>query len=388
MPQTLLREKHLDGHHRVTFVELFFDLVFVFAVTQISHALIHNFSFGGGVRALLLMVGVWWIWIFTSWVTNWLDPEQIPVRFLLFALMLGGLFLSASIPEAFEHRGLSFAIAFSTMQVGRSLFTLWAMRGDRSMVQNFQRITLWLVVSACFWLAGAVLHDSLRLTLWAIALGIEFCGPVAYFYVPGLGASSTSDWDVEGGHMAERCSAFILIALGESITVIGATFAELEWTGTTIAAFVTAFVASIAMWWLYFDVSVEAGSERISKSDDPGALARLAYTYFHLPIVAAIVLAAVGDEFLLHHPTGHADGEMTLAIVGSSALYLFGNLLFKRAVLNRWAWTHVGGIVALTILAAFAESMTPLMLSMLATLVLVVIASVERHAYCTDEVGD
>jgi len=173
---SLLRERAGHGHEKVTTVELFFDLVFVFAVTQLSHTLLEDFSLFGAFKTLLLTLGVWWVWIYTSWVTNWLDPEKIPTRLLLLVLMLAGLILSASIPEAFEHRAMSFACAYVFMQVGRTAYFLWAVAGHAGMVANFQRILVWLLFSAAFWLAGAGFEHA-RLALWIAAIAIEFVSP-------------------------------------------------------------------------------------------------------------------------------------------------------------------------------------------------------------------
>src|SRR5271154_2442525 len=172
--RSLLRASSPGGHHRVTYVELFFDLVFVFAVTQISHTLLAHFTPLGAVQTTLLFLAVWWVWVYTSWITNWLNPELAPVRVLLFLLMLGGLVLSTSIPQAFESRGLWFAIAYATMQVGRTIFLLVstspAQAGAR---MNAIRILVWLSTSAVFWIAGGLAAGETRLVLWAIALGIE-----------------------------------------------------------------------------------------------------------------------------------------------------------------------------------------------------------------------
>ena len=133
---SLLRQR--DGRHaRVGFVELFFDLVFVFAVTQISHTLLAHLTPLGALQAAMMAAAVWWAWIYTSWVTNWLDPERAPVRIALFAVMGAGLLLSTSLPEAFGEKGLWFALAFVSIQVGRTLFMLWAVRGDPVLRQNF-----------------------------------------------------------------------------------------------------------------------------------------------------------------------------------------------------------------------------------------------------------
>jgi low temperature requirement protein LtrA len=187
--------------------------------------------------------------------------------------------LSTSIPAAFEARGLWFAIAYAAMQVGKTIFLWVSTPPSRPRIRmNAIRIAAWLSMSAMFWIAGGVMEGQSRLVLWAIALVIEYISPAVRFWIPRYGASSVADWMIEGGHMAERCALFIIIALGESIVVIGATFAELTWTTENILAFVSAFIGSLAMWWIYFHVGAEAGSEQLSKSSEPGRLARLAYT--------------------------------------------------------------------------------------------------------------
>src|ERR1700749_948439 len=297
-----------DQHSRVTNAELFFDLVFVFAVTQLSHTLLGNFPPLGVVQNTLLFLAVWWAWVYTTWVTNWLDPEQTPVRILLFLLMLGGLVLSISIPTAFGARGLWFAIAYAAMQIGRTLFWLLATPPERTLVRhNAIRILVWLSVSAVFWLLGGFTEGQTRLWFWIVALTIEYVSPAVRFWTPGLGFSSVEAWAVEGNHMAERCAGFIIIALGEAVVVNTATFADLAWPHEHGTAFASAFVSGIAMWWIYFHKGAEAGSEMISKSAESGRVARLAYTYLHMPIVGGIVLTAVADEGVLNAPPGHPD---------------------------------------------------------------------------------
>jgi low temperature requirement protein LtrA len=224
-----LRARHGHDHHRVTYIELFFDLVVDFAITQLSHGLLHHLTPIGALETALLMIAVWWTWIDTAWITNWLDPERPLVRILLAVLMLAGLVLAASIPKAFEERALLLAVAYVSMQTIRNLFMLWVLRGNSpGNFRNFLRIGLWHVCLAPLWIAGGVLGHGAQLPLWALAVAIESMGPIAYFWVPGMGRSTTTDWTVEGGHMAERCALFVIIALGESILITGATFAELS----------------------------------------------------------------------------------------------------------------------------------------------------------------
>jgi low temperature requirement protein LtrA len=374
----LLRPRGGQDHARVGFIELFFDLVFVFAITQLSHSLIEHFSVLGAFETLILFMAVWWAWIDTAWVTNWLDPMKWPVRLMLLALMLAGLVLSTSIPDAFGERGLYFAGAYAFIQVGRAVFTLWALHGHSpANFRNFQRITIWFSLFSAIWIAGALVEGELRVILWTIAVIVETAAPSHGFYVPGLARSTTADWDVEGAHMAERCGLFIIIALGESILVTGATFAELDWDGITVSAFAVAFLGSVAMWWIYFDTGHERGSERIAHASDPGRLARLAYTYVHIPIVAGIIVAAVGDELLLAHPDGHVDGKVIASIAGGPALYLIGTTLFKRSVTGHWAWTHIAGLAALTVAALAADGLAPLAFATVVMLVLVAVAAAE-----------
>src|SRR5580692_2040668 len=144
-----------NQHNRVTYAELLFDLVFVFAVTQVSHTLLAHFTLLGAVQTTLLLLSVWWAWVYTCWITNWLNPELTPVRILLFLLMLGGLVLSTSIPQAFEGRGLWFASAYAAMQVGRTLFLLASVAPERVEVRwNAIRILAWLSAAAVFWILG------------------------------------------------------------------------------------------------------------------------------------------------------------------------------------------------------------------------------------------
>ena len=364
-----------DQHNRVTYAELFFDLVFVFAVTQVSHTLLARFTPLGAVETTLLFLAVWWAWVYTTWITNWLDPEQTPVRILLFLLMLGGLVLSMSIPKAFGERGLWFAGAYATMQIGRTAFWLLATPPERTLVRhNAIRILAWLCASAVFWLLGGFAEGEMRLWFWVAALGIEYVSPAARFWTPGLGFSSVESWAVEGGHMAERCAGFIIIALGEAIVVNAADFADLAWTRENVAAFGSAFVASIAMWWIYFHKGAEAGSEMISKSAESGRVARLAYTYLHMPIVAGIILSAVADEVVLKHPGGHSDHRTLFSAVGGPLLFLVGTILFKHAIRGFFQLSHIVGIAALLVLGWFAADMSPLMLSIVTTALLIAVA--------------
>lgn len=212
------------------------------------------------------------------------------------------------------------------------------------------------------------------MALWGIALLIASTGPVVAFWVPRLGRSETRIWNVEGHHFSERCGLFIIIALGESILVTGGAFGAAGITLATGAAFASAFLATVAMWWLYFDVGAERAARQLAQDKDPGRMARLAYTYLHIPIVAGIILAAAGDELVLAHPTGHADKAVLATIVGGPALYLLGNLLFKRTNAVYYPLSHLVGLGLFALLALASFVLTPLALSFGATSLLMLVA--------------
>jgi low temperature requirement protein LtrA len=373
--RNLLRPRGGHDHARVTYVELFFDLVFVFAVTQLSHGLLAHLTLSGALETGLLMMAVWWVWIYTSWITNWLDPEQRAVRLMLFVLMAAGLVMSASIPQAFGPRGLAFAAAYVFMQVGRSLFMLWALKHhDRGNFRNFLRITVWFAASGLLWIAGGFAEGWQRIVLWAIAIAIEYVSPAVGMWLPGLGRSTPQDWRIDGAHLAERCALFVIIALGESLLVTGATVADMAWTPVTIAAFLVAFLGSVAMWAVYFNVGAERGSHHIAAAADPGRLGRSGYTYLHILIVAGIIVSAVADELALAHPHGHTDLKTMLIMLGGPALYLLGTALFKRLTAPYLPLSHLVGLGLLAVLGVVYSIATPLHLAAATTAILIAVA--------------
>lgn len=357
----LLREGGEEAD-RVSFLELFFDLVFVLAITQVSHTLVHSIEVGhpfeGGLQAAVLLFAVWWVWVYTTWVTNWLDPDKPRVRWMLLALMVAGLLMTTSIPAAFGDRAVLFVCAYVGMQVGRSVFTILSMvRLDPGTALNITRLTVWFLVSAVFWFVGALLEDlTVRLILWVVAVAIEYAGPVSGYWVPGLGSSFAGEIGIRGGHMAERAGLFVIIAIGESVLVTGTAFTDhsIDLAGTL--AFMASIAGSILLWLLYFSRAESGGSRFISRHESPGKVAAYSYTYLHIVIIGGIVLTAVADELVLGHPL-EAPTLSTLTLVYSAAvLYLVGNLVFKHSIGAPWLPSHIAGIVVLILLPLITVS--------------------------------
>ena len=381
MPRhSYLRGDGAEADHRVSAMELFLDLVFVFAVTQLSHYLLEHHTLAGALQTLAMFLAVWWAWIYTAWATNWLDPERPPVRIKLAIVMLLSLVMSSAIPRAFGEYGLAFALAYVAIQVARTAYTAWA-KGEwkRGGSINMTRATLYFIASAPLWVVGGLAEDpSHRLAWWAGALALEYAGPKLFFAVPGLGRSKAEEWTISGAHMAERCGLFIIISLGEGILVTGATFADLEPSRPAVLAFLSAFLASVAMWWIYFDVGARRGSERIEHDRMPGLVGREAYTYAHIPIVAGIIVLAVADEQVLVHPTGRSEPFYIASLVGGAFLFIGGAMLFKRLTSGQtfWPLSHLAGLGMFALYGVWAvvTHPEPLVLHAVATALFIVIA--------------
>jgi low temperature requirement protein LtrA len=380
----LLRDR--SGGSAVTSIELFFDLVYVFAVTQLSHHLLGDPTPRGALQTALLLAMVWLAWAYTTWVTNWMDPGRLQLRVLLVVLMLVSLTMSAALPRAFSgggvlSAGLVVGCAYAVQQVGRSAFMVVTLHGpaNESLRRNFERILAWCVLSGVFAVGGGLAHGWGRGALWALAVATDVCGGLAGFRTPWLGRTLTSEWTIEGGHFAERCQAFILIALGESIVITGATLSGMAHvTWDTAAAFVVAFAGTVALWWLYFDRSADASADVIAHSADPGALARAAYHLIHPVMVAGIIVNAAGDQKILSFPSAHASTASAWMILGGPALFVAGHAAFKYAIWRRVSWARIAGIAVLGALAATVPVIPEIALAACAAAVVAAIAAADR----------
>ncbi|TML97294.1 MAG: low temperature requirement protein A [Actinobacteria bacterium] len=315
-----------EGGERVTtVVELFFDLVYVFAVTQLSHLLIGGLSWAGAGRTAFLLLVVWWAWIYTTWMVNWFDPGSAPVRVVLIFVALASLLMASALPGAFGHDAALFAGAYVVLQVGRNVAGTLLLARDHALRVVFERIVVWSGAAGALWIAGAFLAGDARLWLWAPALVVELVAPLVGYRTPGRGVSRTGDYTIDGGQFAERCQAFVIIALGESIVITGATAAHAGLTFEVVVSLGVAFFVSSGLWWLYFGEVAEHSRRDMASSEDPGRLARDAYTYLHLPIIAGVIVTAVGDELLLARPGHPLTSAGAMAVLGGPALFLLGD---------------------------------------------------------------
>ncbi|MBW5799138.1 low temperature requirement protein A [Halomonas elongata] len=350
-PHPLMRPR--DGHEAaVSYVELLFDLIYVFAIIQVSHFLLEHLSLLGAAQALLLWFAVWLGWQYSGWMTNWFDPDTTPIRLVLFVTMALALMMAAALPEAFGDRGLIFAGCFAAMQVGRSLFILLSLRGHAlaDLTANYQRILGWACIGAVFWLAGGLVEGPTRLVLWALAVACEYVSPMFGFRLPGLGRSYTRHWTIEGGHLIERCALFMIIALGETILITGATLAGAgTWSGGTLLAFGVAFLETVAMWWVYFHIAIRDASRVITESDDPGRIGAY-FHYVHVIILGSVILCAVGSELVIAHPVGHLTTTVTSVLLAGPMAFLAGMAIYKFVVYGRPPLSHLVGLLLMPML--------------------------------------
>lgn len=377
MPELLFRERNGESAE-VSHIELFFDLVFVFAITQISHFLLQNLSWLGALEAGLLLLVIWSAWADVVYVTNVLDPGRQRVRGALLCLMIVGLVLSSALPEAFGERGLIFAAAFVVFQLGRNLFMLFATRGRDAIHRNMRRALVWTLLYSAFWIAGGLAEGEARLALWLVALLIDFITPALGYPVPGLGRTVVRQSDFDGGHAAERVGLFIMIALGESVLVAGAEFAELAWTPEAVAAMLSALIQSMAMWWIYFYWTSDRAKSAATASDVPGSYMARAFGYVPWVLVAGIVTAAVGDHLVLSHPSGHTEPATAWVLIGGPALFLAGAILFQFGALGRWSAIRIAGLALMALVVLLVPVATPLVVSAATTVILVLVGFVER----------
>jgi low temperature requirement protein LtrA len=366
---------------RATTLELFYDLVFVFAITQVSHLLLEHLTWEGAGQATLVLLVVWWSWNYTTWVTNELDPESTVVRLLVIALMLASLLMAIAIPEAFGDRALLFVGCYVAIQVGRHTFLTFA-AAERGTLerQRAGRILTWFVGAGALWIAGGLADGTTRTVLWLAALALDYGAPLVTFWVPWRPRLTPAAWEVGTEHFAERFQLFIIIALGESIVITGATTGDLELTTARVTAFALAFLATAALWWIYFSVVATIAQRRLEESENRTLLARDAYTYLHAVIVAGILLSAVGDELVIAHPTDELSHPQLAAVVSGPALYLLAHVALRLRITQKVSGRRLAGAIACLAVGVIGTSAPALVVAGLLVGVLVAVIAADHVA--------
>ncbi len=323
-------------------LELFFDLVFVLAITQCTALMANDPTWKGIGRGLVVLGLLWWSWVGYAWLTSVVDPDEGGVRLVLFAAMAALLVTSLCVPEAFGDLGLTLAIAYGCVRAAQIALFVLASRDDPGLRHSVVGLALSTAIGIGILVAGSFLDGNAQLAVWATALVLDMAGPLFI---------DTSGWRLVAAHFAERHGLIIIVALGESIVAIGVG-AEAGVDGGVIVAAVLGIAVACAFWWIYFDVTALAAARRLAEVESVQArneLARDAFSYLHLPMVAAIVLVALGMKSTLAHVGDPLRWETASALVGGTALYLLAHVAFKLRSLG--AFSAQRFVAALVLLA-------------------------------------
>jgi low temperature requirement protein LtrA len=263
--------------------------------------------------------------------------------------------MSAAIPQAFEGRGLEFALAYVAIQVVRSSFVVWAFPPGDPMRRNFAQLLAWSCIAGAVWIAGACLHGDAKLVAWLVAIAIDVGAPLHSFRLPGAGPTPMERWTLAGGHLAERCQLVLMIALGESILRVGLTFSHKPASPSVDVAFVVGFLACAGLWGSYFLRFAERGVQAIAGSGTGATrVGRSGYTYAHAVMVAAVIVVAVAIRLVIRDPDATSSLASALTMLGGPALFFAGLALFKRTIEHASLRAPLLAIVVLAIIGAVA----------------------------------
>jgi low temperature requirement protein LtrA len=363
---------------RVTLLELFFDLVFVFALSRISQRLLEDLTSERRIvlteagQTVLLLLALMMIWFATTWITNLYDPQQPEIQLLVLVTMFWTLVIAVKVPEAFGDRGLVFASAYVAIHMGRGLLLVPVLRGHE-VQRRAVAVFLWFAVSAVPWIVGGFLPESpARGVLWTVALAWEYTGALLLFPAPWRGRAPTPPWPVAAEYVSDRYRQFFIIALGELILVTGAAF-RADYLGASTVAFVVTFAITALVWRIYQYRAGELMPAAIAAAPEPSRLVRSALLA-HLLMVAGIVAAAAGYELVIKHPLDHTDPAWIAVIIGGPVLFLVGRALFEYAVFARISSSRLIGAVVLAIAAPAMILLPPLGAAIAAALVLAGVA--------------
>jgi low temperature requirement protein LtrA len=357
---------------RVTPLELFFDLVFVLAITECTDLMAHHPSWAALGQGLLVLGVLWWAWASYAWLTSVIDPEAGPVRLAFFAAMAAMLIAAICVPEAFGDLALAFALAIGFFRVAHiALFTI-ADPDSPDLLRSVRGLAVSTALAVGLLALASAFDGTARAALWILALALDFGGP--YFF-------GIEGWQLVPGHFAERHGAIIIIALGESIVDIGTGAAGHLDLGIGVAAVLGVGVAA-ALWWVYFDVVALVSARRLGAAEpgrEQNALARDSYSYLHLLLVAGIVLTAFGLKTVIAHTGAHLEWVTAFALLGGVALYLLGLVAFRYRHVRTWN-RHKLVLAALLLALVPAATAIPALSTLAIAAALLALLVIREHA--------
>jgi low temperature requirement protein LtrA len=364
----------LREESRVTPLELFFDLVFVLALTQCTALMADDPTWEGLARGVLVLGVMWWSWVGYAWLTSVVNPEEGTVRLVMFVAMAAFLVVALCVPGAYGDEGLLFAGAYAIVRFSQVGLFVIASRDDPGLRHAVIGLLISTAVGTSILVGASFADGLLQGALWAAALAFDMGGPL--FIDP-------SGWRLEPGHFAERHGLIVIIALGESIVAIGVG-AEHGVTAGVVVAACLGIVVAAAMWWLYFDVVALVAERRLSNAA-PGrernTMARDSFSYLHFPMVAGIVLAALGLKKTLEHVDEPLKLVPAAALLGGIAVYHVAHVLFRYRNVHRFGWERLAAAALTLALLPVAVEIDALLTVAIAAALLAVLIVYEARRF-------
>ena len=355
-------------------LELFFDLVFVLAITQCTALMAHEPTWRGLGKGLLVLGILWWSWVGYAWLTSVVDPEEGVVRIVLFAAMAALLVVALCVPHAFGDDALLFALAYAFVRAAHIALFALASRYDATLRRSVTALAGSSAVGVAALVVGGALGGVPQAVLWTAALLFDMAGP--YFF-------GADGWKLVPGHFAERHGLIVLIALGESIVAIGAG-ADVAIDAEVVVGAVLGMTIAAALWWVYFDVTALVAARRLENATagrERNEVARDAFSYLHFPMVAGIVLVALGLKKALGHVTDDLATVPAVALLGGTALYLLAHVAFRLRNVRRFSRERTVAAAVCLALVPVATSVSALVLVSALAAVLVVLIAIERRRF-------
>lgn len=364
-----------DREYEVAPLELFFDLVFVFAVIQLSHHLLEHLTWRGVAETLVLLLAVFAVWYYTSWEAIVIRANQPRTRRMVLTVMLLGLFMNAAVPSAFAPSGWTFVIPFLLIQLGRTFWTL-VNAAEAVFREHYFRTILWLVATAPLWIVGTAVSPEARLLWWVLAAGLDLVGTWLAHPIPGRRLES-AHVRFEGGHMLERCRLFLIIALGETILTTGNAITSVPLTLMTVITGIAALMGTVALWALAFGRAGRLTLRYVEQTSDPIRAARLAGNVLTV-MVAGLIAVAVANEEVIGHPNGNTSTILSVLLYGGPILFLLAQGWYFWVVLQVRPRLRMIGSAALGLVGLLALAVPPSIALILAGVTLTTLVLLDR----------
>jgi low temperature requirement protein LtrA len=351
---------------------LFFDLVYAFAISQLTRCLLLDFTVGGVVRTTILLLAAWAVWVLSTWVVTYFDADQLPVRFMLVGVMTMNMLMFASLPHSEAKWAFGVALPMVAILFAWPSFLLSQGVGRDELRLRFLRALAWAPVFAIPWIAGAMASPRAQVAWWGGAVILIYVIAWMGFPVPRLGRSQQEDWAITGAHLSTRCGQLVVIGFGEPYLALSGRLGVRPPTPAELMVWMVAFLAGVSLWWTYHETCMEV--RRAPAHRDTNDLWRSAYTYIHIPLVMGIIAIGAAIDVIMGDPTLRPTADWSALILGAPALFLASNALFFWVFSRRVPLAQLIAVVALVALAPLAKVSSMLVLAAVATSVVIALA--------------